>query len=116
MTPDERILAVARALWEWDDRGFPERCRQKWEEGTQLARAAYVARAEAALDAAEAEKGGTGVAEREACAKIADDYAAQKKAAALKQTDATAAAELYAEAHAAENIADAIRARGEAST
>lgn len=54
--------------------------------------------------------------EREACAKVAEAYAAQKKAAALKQTDATAAAELYAEAHAAENIADAIRARGEGRT
>lgn len=52
MTPDERLEAAARAAWEWDDQGFPERCRQKWEEGTQLARATYVARAEAALAAA----------------------------------------------------------------
>lgn len=50
-------------------------------------------------------------AEREVCAKIADDYAAQKKAAAVNARGFSQD-ELYAEVHAAENIAAAIRARG----
>ena len=52
MTPDERLEAVARALWAQDDAGFPRFTQQHWEEGTALARSAYLARAKAALSAA----------------------------------------------------------------
>ena len=65
----------------------------------------------ARLSALEAERDAAVAAEREACVRIADDYAAQKKAAAVN-AHGFSQDELYAEVHAAENIADAIRARG----
>jgi hypothetical protein len=48
----ERIrLKIARALWDRCQRDFPPFTKQKWDDGTQLARDRFIGDADAVLDA-----------------------------------------------------------------
>lgn len=42
---------MARAWWEAREATMPERCRQKWEDGTPLARETMIGQCRAALEA-----------------------------------------------------------------